>query len=130
MDLIADTSLLIGIWRKQAWAVDFAMANADLSLGIPWVVAGEFRHGATRAGHDPEQVTRFLSIGIPLMETEAVVPVYAKLRAHLQDKEGYRSIGQNDLWIAAVSLTYEKPLVSRNSRHFQMIEGLELQAVG
>lgn len=130
MDLIADTSLLIGIWRKQAWAVDFAKANANLSLGIPWVVAGEFWHGATRAGHDPEQVTRFLSIGIPLMETEAVVPVYARLCSRLQDTEGYRSIGQNDLWIAALSLTYEKPLVSRNSRHFQMIEGLELKAVG
>ena len=56
MDLIADTTFLDGLWRRQAWALDFATGNPGKTLGIPWVVRGEFWHGAVRAGHDPAEV--------------------------------------------------------------------------
>jgi predicted nucleic acid-binding protein len=130
MDLIADTSLLIGLWRGQPWATSFAQTHASSRLGIPWIVLGEFWHGATRAGHDASRVKDFLSIGIPLLETEKVIPIYAQLCAKLQDTPDYRGIGQNDLWIAAVSIAYARPLVTRNARHFSSIEGLQLLVVG
>lgn len=130
MDLIADTTLLVGLWRRQGWAVDFAEANSRKSLGLPWVVLGEFWHGATRAGHDPALVRGFLSVGLALMETEPVIPVYARICARLQETAAYRQIGQNDLWIAATSIAYAKPLVSRNERHFRGIPDLQLEVVG
>jgi predicted nucleic acid-binding protein len=129
MELIADTTFLIGLWRQQRWAQAFAEDNPSLSVAIPWVVLGEFWHGAVKAGHDPEAVRRFLSLGLPLNDTEAVVPVYARICASLQDKGVYRKIGQNDLWIAATSVAFEKPLVSRNRRHFEEVEGLQLIAI-
>ena len=130
MDLIADTSFLIGLWRKQSWAWDFAAANRNLSLGLPWVVLGEFWHGATRAGHDPAEVSGFLSLGRALLEMEKVIPAYARLCARLQDAPTWQQIGQNDLWIAACCFAWDKPLLTRNIRHFSGIEGLRLQVLG
>ena len=129
MELIADTTFLIGLWRKQAWAISFAKSNSRRSMGLPWIVLGEFWHGALAAGHNPEIVTRFLSVGLPLTDAETVVPAYVEICRQLQDKGFYRHIGQNDLWIAAVSLAYDKPLVTRNCRHFDRIDGLKLEVL-
>lgn len=132
MDLIADTTFLVGLWRKQEWAMKFAEQRRSEILGIPWVVLGEFWHGAIRAGHAEEEVRRFLGLGIHLLEPGAVVAVYGKVCSRLQEEDpvAYRSIGQNDLWIAASALHRERPLVSRNRRHFGKIEGLELVVPG
>ena len=129
MELIADTSFLVGLWRGQAWAQSFAKAHSSRSLGLPWIVQGEFWHGAIRAGHDPEKVRDFLSIGVLLNDAEPVVPAYARICAALQDAPGYRTIGQNDLWIAAVAVTFALPLVTKNLRHFGHIEGLRVEAL-
>ena len=130
MDLIADTSFLIGLWRRQPWAVAYASANARKSLGLPWVVLGEFWHGATKAGHDPALVRGFLSVGLAILDPEPVIPVYAGICAELHGTQTYRDIGQNDLWIAAVSLALGKPLVTRNVRHFALIPGLRVEVAG
>jgi hypothetical protein len=44
VELIADTTFLVGRWRKQPWAMTFAAGQALKVLGIPWVVLGEFWH--------------------------------------------------------------------------------------
>jgi tRNA(fMet)-specific endonuclease VapC len=129
VDLIADTTFLVGLWRKQPWAVAYAGQNSTKSIGVPWVVLGEFWHGATRAGHDAEQVSKFLGIGIPLMDASSVIPIYARICAQLQISGEYRNIGQNDLWIAAIAMSQNKPLVTRNQRHFKMIEGLKIEVL-
>jgi predicted nucleic acid-binding protein len=125
MDLVADTSLLVGLWRRQNWATSFARENPDKALGIPWIVLGEFWHGAIRAGHATDRVREFLLLGIPLMDPAPVIPHYANVCAGLQDKAEYQQIGQNDLWIASVSLACDKPLVTRNLRHFGAVDGLD-----
>ena len=128
MDLIADTTFLVGLWRRQSWALDFATSNPGKALGISWVVRGEFWHGAVRAGHDPAQEERFLSLGLPLDDAPAIVPVYAHVAAALQENhpDVYLGIGQNDLWIAAVAVQSGLPLLTRNRRHFERIDGLSL----
>ncbi len=129
MDAIADTTFLVGLWRRQSWALCHAEAHPGIRLGICWVVLGEFWHGALRAGHQREVVESFLRIGIPLYETEEILMVYARICAEIQDRPGYRAIGQNDLWIAAVALKYNFPLLSRNRRHFDLIPGLRCEAL-
>lgn len=129
MELIADTSYLVGLWRGQTWATNYAMANATKTLGLPWIVLGEFWHGSMVARHDAKHVQEFLSIGVQLVDPLPVVPHYARLCAELSGRQEYRSIGQNDLWIAAVALAYAKPLVSRNRRHFGLVEGLHVEAL-
>lgn len=131
MELIVDTSFLVGLWRRQAWALAFATENPGKTLGIPWVVRGEFWHGAVRAGHDPAEVERFLSLGLPLDEVTLSIRVYANIAASLQERhpEVYQRIGHNDLWIAAAAVHSELPLLTRNRRHFDRIEGLTLHVV-
>ena len=128
MDLIADTTFLVGLWRCQSWALDFAKGNPGIILGIPWVVRGEFRHGAVRAGHDAAEVGRFLSLGLPLDDADAAIPFYASVAAGLQEghPDIYQAIGQNDPWVAAVALQTGLPLLMRNRRHFGRIEGFSL----
>ena len=130
MDLIADTTFLVGLWRRQPWAVAFAASRSGLALGIPWVVLGEFWHGSLRAGHDPDLVRGFLSVGIPILDPEPVIPVYASLCARLHESAAYREIGQNDLWIAAAALSAGRPLVTRNIRHFGGIPDLRCEVTG
>jgi predicted nucleic acid-binding protein len=129
MDLIADTSYLVGLWRGQAWATSYATAHATKTLGLPWIVLGEFWHGAIVARHDAKEVQDFLSIGVQLVDPVPVVPHYARICAELSGQKEYRNIGQNDLWIAAVAMANGKPLVSRNRRHFGLVEGLQVEAL-
>jgi len=129
MDLIADTTFLVGLWRRQPWAEAFARSHAGQTLGLPWVVMGEFWHGAIRAGHDRQRVEQFLAIGLPILDPRPVVPVYASVCAALQDDPAYPQIGQNDLWIAATAIACGCPLVTRNRRHFGKIDGLRLEVL-
>ena len=129
MDLIADTSYLVGLWRGQSWATAYAYSNPEKSIGLPWVVLGEFWHGATLAKHDPVDVAAFLSIGIHVHDATLVVPVYAQICAKLSQLADYRKMSQNDLWIAAVAVALKKPLLTRNRRHFDLVEGLELEVL-
>jgi hypothetical protein len=93
VDLIADTTFLVGLWRKQPWAVDFARSNRQRILGIPWVVLGEFWNGAKRAGHDDERVRKFLSTGLPIGDAAPVVPFYAAVCFQAQEDGFYSAIG-------------------------------------
>jgi len=131
VDLIADTTFLVGLWRRQEWAMTFAENHPDQVLGIPWVVRAEFWHGAMRAGHDTKEVERFLSLGLALDDPAPVIPIYARIAATLQAEHRgvYQAIGQNDLWIAAVVVHAELPLLTRNQRHFDSIDGLVLHVL-
>jgi predicted nucleic acid-binding protein len=105
MELIADTSFLVGLWRKQSLAVDFAQANRQRVLGTAWIVLGEFWHSADKAGHSTEVVRKFLLAGLPIYDVADVVPIYARVCCQAQEKGFYSEIGQNDLWIAATALS-------------------------
>ncbi len=129
MDLIADTTFLVGLWRKQPWALDFACGNRQRILGIPWVVLGEFWHGAKRAGHDEAVVRKFLGTGLPIYDAASVVPFYASVCGQAQEGGFYTAVGQNDLWIAAAALSHARPLVTRNRRHFDKISGLRIEVL-
>jgi tRNA(fMet)-specific endonuclease VapC len=129
MDLIADTTLLVGLWRGQAWATGYATANSERSIGLSWVVLGEFWHGALRSGHDASTVRSFLRIGIPLTDAAPFVEAYAEIAGELQRTGNYAGIGQNDIWIAATAKTLGVPLVTRNRRHFDKIDGVQLEVL-
>lgn len=128
MDLIADTTFLVGLWRRQRWALDFAHANKSAVIGLPWIVIGEFWHGAVRAGHESSTVEAFLQIGMPLLDPKPVIPVYARICTKLQEGNirAYHAVGQNDLWIAATAVANDKPLVTRNCRHFEAVSALRI----
>jgi predicted nucleic acid-binding protein len=65
-----------------------------------------------------------------LTEASGTVKAYANLCAALQLQKGWKEIGQNDLWIGACAIAMDKPLLTRNKRHFQAMPGLRLIEIG
>ena len=127
MDLLADTTFLIDLWREQRKAgpaTTFAGERADLTLGLPWIVAGEFLGGGVIAGHDEAVLRRFLAPYPAVHSTDAVVAAYARLFAHVR-RQGLAA-GPNDLWIAACAAALDVPLVTRNARDFAGLPGLRI----
>jgi predicted nucleic acid-binding protein len=127
MELIADTSFLVRLWRRQSWAIDFAEVNSQRVLGIPWIVLGEFWHGVIRAGHRSEVVRKFLLSGLPVHDVVTIIPVYTAICCEAQKNNFYVEIGQDDRWIASTALSLRLPLVTRNKRHLDKVERLRLE---
>jgi tRNA(fMet)-specific endonuclease VapC len=92
------------------------------------VTLGELHFGAEKS----RSRLRAMTIIEQLQSQMAVLPlsaesarIYGELRARLQ-REG-RTIGNNDLWIAAHALAEGCVLVTNNTREFERVEGLMLE---
>lgn len=131
MDLPAETTFLIDLWREQRKpgpATAFAHRSRDLAVGLPWVVAGEFLSGGVAAGHDVRALAGFLGGYAVVHSTEAIVRRCADLYA--EARRNRLAVGPNDLWIAACALHLEVPLISRNTRVFTSLAGLTILDYG
>ncbi len=120
MDHLVDTCFLIDLWREQRSpgpVTAFSTALAESSIGINWVVAGEFIGGGLLAEHDPELLDRVLSRYQRIHSDEPTVAAYASLYTHCRKSK--RMIAQPDLWIAASALRHHVPLITRNARDFE-----------
>lgn len=127
MDLLADTTFLIDLWREvgpPGPATIYGKDHASAQTAIPWVVAGEFLSGASAAGHDTELTRAFLS-RYPLLHSDAAtVRLHAALYTDLRRRN--QLIGPNDLWIAACALAHDLPVLTRNVTEFSRVDGLDV----
>lgn len=131
MDLLADTTFLIDLWREQrrpGMAMDFARRSKDLAVGLPWVVAGEFLSGGAAAGHDVDALALFLAPYAVVHSTDTIVSRYAHLYTAV--RRDRLAVGPNDLWIAACALSLGLPLITRNTRDFGSLAGLTVLDYG
>jgi len=131
MELLADTTFLIDLWREQrrpGRATDFARRSKDLAVGLPWVVAGEFLSGGMAAGQDGPALAGFLAGYSVVHSTDAIVRRYAELYAEVRREK--LAVGPNDLWIAACALSLGLPLVTRNAGDFGALPGLTVLDYG
>lgn len=122
MDLLADTTFLIDLWREKRApgpATSFAHRSSGFAVGIPWVVAGEFLAGGAAVGHPESLLRPFLERYAIVHTSASIIQSYASLYAALR-KEG-RSPGVNDLWIAACAAAMDRPLITRNAKDFEGI---------
>lgn len=126
MDYLLDTSFLIGLWRQreQGPETSFLARNPDSALALPWIAKAEFLSGAVIAEHDLKRVLAFLDDFPLLWPNDAVVLRYARANAAL--RKARLAVGANDLWIAAIALEQGLPLLTRNVREFQRVEGLRV----
>ena len=128
MDLLADTTFLIDLWREQrrpGSATRFARKHPDRTLGVCWVTAGEFLSGAVDAGHDPDIIRAFLSRYPILQSGMAIAERYAALHSIL--RRSGRLIGPNDLWIAATAAVHELPILTRNITEYGRVPELRIE---
>jgi tRNA(fMet)-specific endonuclease VapC len=128
VDRVLDTNFLIARWREGEGgpASIWLKANANLILGIPWIVKAEFLRGAEIAGHDRQAIRDFLKRFPTLWPEEDTLEIYASLYSTLKKRN--ELIGPNDIWIAASALQKSAPLVSKDKLEFQRVPGLSLES--
>lgn len=127
MDYVADTTLPIDLWRerrKAGPATHFAETHLGSTIHLPWIAKAEFLRGARHAQLDRKEVETFLRAFCLVWPGEATLEIYARVWAGLAAKG--QMIGPNDLWIAAASLEKNLPLLTRNTREFQRVNGLNV----
>jgi predicted nucleic acid-binding protein len=127
MDILADTTLLIDLWREQKKpgpAMRFAGQHASLTTGIPWIVAGEFISGSVLAGQAAQNLEKFLRQYIIVHPNMEIIEQYAVLFAFIRQRR--IEIGPNDLWIAACAISMKMPLVTRNIADFESLPDIRL----
>jgi tRNA(fMet)-specific endonuclease VapC len=117
-----DTSVAIAVLAGQAGTL---LSRSRDEILVPVPVIGELRYGALNSRRSAEnlvEVERLVSRSRVLDITAATAVVYARLRLRLIEKG--KPIPENDLWIAALCVEHQVPLVTLD-RHFDVIEQLE-----
>lgn len=127
-----DTSFLVDLLREArrrqpAAAMAKLEELADEDLGISIFALCELEAGAACSKAPDEERRRMQGIVAPL----AIAPVDAELAEHygrlLADlRTRGLTISTMDLLIAASALADGAPLVTRNRRHFERVQGLRI----
>ena len=129
MHFLLDTNICIYIAKANPPAVRARFARyAAHELAMSVITLGELRFGAEKS----QARERALATLAHLVATTPVAPLdeevarhYGQIRCELQ-KRGL-PIGNNDLWIAAHARAKGWILVTRNTREFERVEGLQLE---
>ncbi len=102
--------------------------TAPLSMAVPSIVRAELLLGAAKSGNPRKAGDRVGAFLLPLRVLDfdaAAADRYAEIRADLEAR-GLR-IGPNDLIVAATVLAHGHTLVTRNTREFRRVKGLNTE---
>ncbi len=123
-----DTNACILFSRGHAQVRARWHRHHSMEIAIPMTVFGELLVGAEKSSQ-PERVLGEINALLERHElisvTEEVARAYARIRAGLE-KRG-TTIGENDLWIAAMAVTHRATLVTNNTAEFSRVSGLQIE---
>ena len=129
--ICVDTTFLVDLWRTRdlpnSPTKDLLNAKPGVEFIVPAHAAGEFLEGG--AAVSPKRLEeslaflRLFRIGAVDVETAYR---YATIVAELRRTAALTERSKPDLWIAAYAIQHAAPLVTRNTKHFTDIPGLEL----
>lgn len=128
MALLIDTDLLIDLERgPDGESVEALLGAEERSISV--ITVSELLHGVHRASA-PVRARRRAFVehvlagleAIPI--SEPVARVHAEVWADLSERGA--SIGAHDLWIAATGLAHGLGVATRNSPHYDRVQGLRV----
>ena len=112
-----------------------SMADGDMKLApllqqapelaVPVIVLGEYQYGIRLSRYRPRYeswLTKLLATCRVLVIDERTAGLYAEVRHEL--KRSGHPIPENDIWIAALALQHNSPLVTRD-QNFDFVPGLK-----
>jgi predicted nucleic acid-binding protein len=126
---IIDTDILIDLLRNKKEAVAFvaALEEKKIELATTVINAFELHYGA----HKSRQPQKNLQATKKLLSRLDVLPLTSKsaqmaghIYAQLETKD--QTIGLRDTIIAAIALTREQSVATRNTEHFKKITDLKI----
>jgi predicted nucleic acid-binding protein len=104
---------------QRARTEAFLRGHLDSPLYTSRICWAEFAEGCASVDEVRAVLDRFM-----VVEVNELIAWEASRISRGLDRAGL-PIGDNDIWVAATALAYRLPLVSRNSRHFARVPGLE-----
>jgi tRNA(fMet)-specific endonuclease VapC len=131
MGVILDTSVLIEAERRELQIDAFTENREEEVFGLSVITVAELLHGVHRADSTKRRLKRsaYVERVIELFPVYAfeipVARIYAELWSDLSAK-GIQ-IGADDLIIVSTALSLGFSLATCNTRHFEKIEGLNLE---
>jgi len=129
MELIADTTVLIDLWRfreKPDRLSDLVQKAGAASLVVPWITQAEFSRGALYKGIRLEELSAFYSSFLLLALDQRTMDCSCDLWGRMARKG--KAPDYPDLWIAASACARNIPLITRNPNHFTGIPSLQVIA--
>ncbi len=129
----ADTSFLVDLLRDAARGIRGPatvllgeIEREEIRVGVHVLcelLAGA--EGSQRPTVERQRVRRLCGSLVVSYPDERFAPVYARLLASLRG--GGRPIATMDLLIATAAMVDEAAIVTRNTRHFSRVPGLEIR---
>ena len=123
-DVLLDTSVVIPYFKGDATLrADFLSST---TLYLPLTVLGELNCGANLSKNPARhlaQIQNFLAAVVILSPSVTTAEHYGLIRARLA--QAGTPIPENDIWIAALAVEHQLPLVTRYS-HFNRIAALQV----
>jgi predicted nucleic acid-binding protein len=129
MELIADTTVLIDIWRfrrSPARLADLVKKSKGASLVVPWITEAEFSRGALYKGVGKQALEAFYGGFLRLPLNRKTMDCYCELWAATAKKG--KASDYPDLWVAASAVAMDSPVLTRNPDHFAAVPGLTVAA--
>jgi len=124
---ILDTNVVIDLFREDEATVSKVKAISKVYL--PVIVLGELLYGAKISDRVQYQTAKVNALAkkVQLLDCdEATASFYSSIKAQL--KKAGTPIPENDIWIAALALQHELPLIT-NDRHFDKIRTLQMEKI-
>lgn len=122
--IVLDTNIVIDVLNDKKIIVELLQDYQKIYL--PITVCGELLFGAknsTKREANERRFRQFIQSCFILNINELVADEYAEVRKILKDKG--RPLPENDIWIAAICLVNDLPLLTHD-KHFEMVEDLKL----
>jgi tRNA(fMet)-specific endonuclease VapC len=122
--VLLDTNIVSALLKGEVEIAD-NIDKAD-AVYLPIIVIGELYYGAafsTQVEKNTSELKKITSLYQAISLNEETTIVYGSIKSILRKKG--KPIPENDIWIAAIAIQNDLPLVSRDN-HFKEIEGLSL----
>jgi tRNA(fMet)-specific endonuclease VapC len=128
MRYLLDTNMVSDLVRNPQGKVAACIAHVgEESVCTSIIVAAELRYGAARKGS-----ARLLAQLLTVLDALEIIPfetpaeiTYGDLRARLE--AGSKTIGANEMLIAAQAVSLGHTIVTDNEREFSRVDGLPVE---
>jgi tRNA(fMet)-specific endonuclease VapC len=122
-----DTNIIVPVLRGNDRARELIESHLG-DLAVSAFVVAELRYGARKSNKvdvNLRDIEGSLEL-IPIVPFDAdAADAYSRIRIGLESIG--RRTGETDLLIASVALTHGATLITRNVKHFEMIDGLSVE---
>ena len=127
MEVIADTTVLIDLWRYRKTPrrlADLTGQVGESAILVPWITQAEFSRGALFKDVSLEALAEFYASFHLLPLDQATMDTYCRLWV-VMARAG-RASDYPDLWIAACAVARKSPVLTRNLKHFCEVPELDV----